>query len=174
MAWVKLDDHFDEHPKIARLDNDALALFVCGLAYCNRNLTDGFIPFQVGRGQLRYCNGGTDKAIDQLETVGCWEPRDGGWYVHDYDDYQMSREQVLAERERGKSRAAKSYSLRPKRSSTEDTAKIQRSSSDSSAVLRVIPSPVPDSRIQNPESNKDSPSYPPGGESARVIQDSDF
>lgn len=108
MPWVKLDDHFDEHPKIARLDDHALALFVCGLAYCNRNLTDGFIPSQVGLGQLRFCDGNTTPAIRQLETVGMWEKKDGGWQVHDFPEYQPSREAVLKERATDAGRKAES------------------------------------------------------------------
>jgi len=49
MPWVRLDDHFDENPKIASVGPLGLALWVTGLAYCNRNLTDGFIPWGVAR-----------------------------------------------------------------------------------------------------------------------------
>lgn len=72
MTWVRLDDEFGEHPKIAALSDSALALFVTGLAYCNRNLTDGFIPHPVGHGQLRYCDGNTAPPIAELEAAGLW------------------------------------------------------------------------------------------------------
>jgi hypothetical protein len=108
MTWVKLDDGFAEHVKMSRLSNDALALWVVGLAYCNRNLTDGFIPSQVGLGQLRYCNGNTVPAIRELEDTGCWIETDGGWQVHDFHDYQPTKESVLAERAAAKERKRKS------------------------------------------------------------------
>jgi hypothetical protein len=44
MTWFKLEDGFPEHRKIAQAGGDAGWLFVCGLAYCARNLTDGLIP----------------------------------------------------------------------------------------------------------------------------------
>lgn len=102
MVWVRLDDRFDEHPKVAQLSDSAVALFVAGLAYCNRNLTDGFIPHQVGLGQLRYCGGNAVPAIRELERVGLWQETQGGWHVHDYAKYQPSRDDV--ERDRANTR----------------------------------------------------------------------
>lgn len=112
MTWVRLDDSFPEHPKIARLGDTALAMFVVGLAYCNRNLTDGFIPNQVGLGQLRYCDGNPVPAIRELEKVGCWDKVPGGWQVHDYFDYQPSRESVLKDREKERLKKRKQRSPR--------------------------------------------------------------
>ena len=47
--WLsgRLDDGFPEHPKVQQVGGDAAWLHVCALAYCNRNLTDGFIAAQV-------------------------------------------------------------------------------------------------------------------------------
>jgi len=98
MGWVKLDDGFAEHPKIAAMSDAALALWVTSLAYCNRNLTDGFVPHAVGHGQLRYSEGNPVPAIRELEALGSWEAVEGGWKVHDYEDFQPSREGVLATR----------------------------------------------------------------------------
>ena len=54
MAWVKIDDHFDEHPKIAQAGPLAVAVWLAGLAYCNRNLTDGFIPWSKAQGLVSW------------------------------------------------------------------------------------------------------------------------
>src|SRR5262245_52222748 len=106
MPWVRIDDAFTEHPKVSRLSDSAVALFVAGLCYCNRNLTDGFIPSQVGLGQLRYCDGNAVPVISELEEAGLWEANReanrSGWWVHDYENYQPSRAEVLAEREHKK------------------------------------------------------------------------
>lgn len=104
MVWVRIDDHFDEHPKIVGLDDHAFALFVSGLAYCNRNLTDGFIPTGVGLGKLRYCGGKQKSAASGLVTAGLWAVVDGGWQVHDFGEYQPTKQQV--EDERAKKQAA--------------------------------------------------------------------
>jgi hypothetical protein len=138
MTWVKLDDAFAEHPKIARLSDSALALFVVGLAYCNRNLTDGFIPRQVGIGQLRYCDGNTVPPIRELERGGVWEAVPGGWQVHDFDHYQPSRESVLAEREAARERMR---NLRSGRSSKDVHPNIDRSSTTPVPVPKEQPAP---------------------------------
>jgi hypothetical protein len=49
MTWVKIDDGFADHPKVIEAGPMASWLFLCGLTYCSRQLTDGFIP----AGQLR-------------------------------------------------------------------------------------------------------------------------
>jgi hypothetical protein len=50
MPWVKIDDHFDEHPKLAAVGPVGWGVWLAGLAYCNRNLTDGFIPHAIAEG----------------------------------------------------------------------------------------------------------------------------
>lgn len=97
MAWVRIDDGFDEHPKIASLDERAVAVFVFGLCYCNRNLTDGFIPASYGRRV-------SARGVKVLEGCGLWERVEGGWRVHDYKDYQPTKESVMKERERNAER----------------------------------------------------------------------
>jgi hypothetical protein len=50
MPWVRVDDHFNEHPKMAAVGPVGWGVWLAGLAYCNRNLTDGFIPYSVAEG----------------------------------------------------------------------------------------------------------------------------
>lgn len=97
MAWTKLDDHFPDHPKVIAAGPLASWLFVCGLAYCGRLLTDGFIP----SGQIRKLADVEDAhgLARTLVEVGLWERAEGGYRVHDYLDYQPSKEHVLQTRE---------------------------------------------------------------------------
>ena len=105
MTWVRLDDRFDEHPKVVRAGPLGLAMHVAALCYCNRNLTDGFIPLSTAR-RLLDLDGSDQKAskslanwydiATRLVAVGLWEVADGGWKIHDYLDFQPSKEQVLA------------------------------------------------------------------------------
>lgn len=92
MPWVKLDDNFPDHPKITQAGPLAGWLFVCGLAYCNRLLTDGYIP----AGQVRKLADVDDPLAlaGRLVDAGLWEVADGGYRVHDYLDYQPSREKA--------------------------------------------------------------------------------
>jgi hypothetical protein len=97
MPWVKLDDQFADHPKIVACGPLASWLYVCGLGYCCRLLTDGFIP----EGQVRKLADVEDAKglAENLVEVNLWERCDGGYRVHDYHDYQPTREKALAIRE---------------------------------------------------------------------------
>jgi hypothetical protein len=44
MTWAKLDDHFFEHPKAIAAGPMACLLYIGGLTYANRFLTDGHFP----------------------------------------------------------------------------------------------------------------------------------
>lgn len=120
MPWVKIDDHFSEHPKHAMVGPLGWGVWLAGLAYCNRALTDGFIPRSVARTlasfevvdregrvwKLSRTSGMTGHDIDAdwviglLVEAGLWEEVPGGYRVHDYLDYQPSRDDVLREREK--------------------------------------------------------------------------
>lgn len=96
MPWVKLDDSFDEHPKIDALSDAAFRLHVAGLCYSARNLSDGHIP-SVRAPRLTV----TAKArhIAELVTAGVWDAVDDGYMIHDFLEYQRARTDVLSERE---------------------------------------------------------------------------
>jgi hypothetical protein len=142
MVWVRLDDHFDEHPKIAAVGPLGLALWVSALAYCNRNLTDGFVPTSVARTlvcwQVTSPTGATwdisithmvdvhgsgedvdsDMVLDQLVAVGLLDEVPGGYRIHDYAEYQPSKEAVRGDRDAAKERmrkvrGARSAGVRP-------------------------------------------------------------
>ena len=44
MTWVRLDDGFAQHPKLLSVGALGVAMQVAALCYCNRYLTDGFVP----------------------------------------------------------------------------------------------------------------------------------
>lgn len=105
MPWVNLDDHFAEHPKNFALSDAAWRLHVSGICYCNIHLTDGLIdaakvPTLVPRFRR--------VALAELVDRGIWSPLLGGaaYEVHDFLQWNRSREQVLAEKER-KSKAGR-------------------------------------------------------------------
>lgn len=96
MPWVKLDDQFTEHPKVVEAGPLAAWLYVCGLTYCARQLTDGFVPTAQLRRLLPSAS--VVKLADRLVEVRLWEPASGGYRVHDYLIYNPSRQQTLATR----------------------------------------------------------------------------
>jgi hypothetical protein len=100
MTWVKLDDNFADHPAIAPLSDAAFRLHVAALCYCARYLTDGLVPEAFVDSRRR-------KAAAELVSRGRWRTEVDGWRIHDYLDYQESREKVEARREKVKQRVSK-------------------------------------------------------------------
>ena len=121
MTWVKLEDRFDEDPRVVAAGPLGVALYVAGLAYCNRNLTDGFVPTSMARrlvdwggdgmtaahledGTILVAHAGKpvpvswQYAIDLVVVAGLWTVTDGGYLVVDYLENQPSKAAVLARR----------------------------------------------------------------------------
>src|SRR5437879_2331970 len=96
MVWARIEDQFADHPKVVAAGPLAAWLYVCGLTYSNRFLTDGFIP----DGQVRKLADvpSPRKLATTLVRVGLWEPAEGGFRIHDFFDYNPSAEEVLAKR----------------------------------------------------------------------------
>lgn len=70
MPWVRLEDNFPEHSKIAGLSAHAFRLHVEALCYCARNLTDGYISEDA----LKRFTGARRSAgrVAELVEAGCW------------------------------------------------------------------------------------------------------
>lgn len=102
MAWVRLDDGFPDHPKAVQAGPMACWLFVCGIAYANRYLTDGFVPERQLPRLIEAKKPGALAAV--LVEVGLWEIVEGGFRIHDYLDYQPSAEKVKHEQELNRKR----------------------------------------------------------------------
>lgn len=102
MPWVKLDDRFPSHRKVALLPDRAFRLHVSAICWCAENLTDG----RIAERELPLIAKvrGIKSAAKELETAGLWDRIEGGWEIHDYLDYNPSREQVLAERKKNAER----------------------------------------------------------------------
>lgn len=98
MSWARVDDQFADHPKVMAAGPLASWLYVCGLAYCARLLTDGFIPSGQVRKLADVENAGA--LADRLVTVGLWERHTGGYRVHDFHDHNPTRDEVLRLRDR--------------------------------------------------------------------------
>lgn len=87
---MRLDDRFPDHPKVDALSNGAFRLHVRALCYCSEHLTDGRVPHGMAR---RF---GSLKCIGELMTQGLWTDKEDGYYIHDYLDYNPSKERVLS------------------------------------------------------------------------------
>ncbi|MFZ3546024.1 hypothetical protein ACODT3_10600 [Streptomyces sp. 4.24] len=97
MPWVRLDDRFPSHRKVALLSDRAFRLHVTALCWSSENLTEGLIRDKELAVVARIR--GLKGVAKELEDAKLWDRTEDGWVIHDYLVYQFSREQVLAERE---------------------------------------------------------------------------
>jgi hypothetical protein len=92
MSRLLIDPALPTGPKLATASDTAKLLHFLGLCYAASALSDGFVPEGVARKLTQASYRQFTQAIEHLSTVqpGCahpsWERRDGGWFLHDYDD----------------------------------------------------------------------------------------
>jgi hypothetical protein len=95
-VWLRIDDGFADHPKIEALSSDGLRAHLKGMCYCARYLTDGKVPATVARRMA------DPSVLDELQRVGrddekgrpgLWEEKDGYFVIHDFLDFNPSREE---------------------------------------------------------------------------------
>jgi hypothetical protein len=94
MPWAKLDDGMHSHPKFMRVSLGATGVWAIGLSYAADYMTDGYVPRAVIAGR-------DDAALafaDELVEAGLWDAADRGWTIHDYLEFNPSREFVIADR----------------------------------------------------------------------------
>lgn len=106
MGWVKLDDQFSRHPKVLQAGPLSGWLHVCALNYCAQYLTDGFIPKSAVNGLADFTHEDIGQSsyvgmdfVPALLKSGMWIEVDGGYQIHDYLDYNPSREDVQKKRQ---------------------------------------------------------------------------
>lgn len=112
MGWVRLDDNFADHPKVIGLSDTAFRLFITGLCYSNRQLTDGLIPYQMVNA---WVGDNPEKPSDELEDQNLWERVDKGFMIRSYDEYQPTRDEVEKKRGQAKERLARYRETQKKR-----------------------------------------------------------
>lgn len=105
MPWLRLDDQYDDHPKVVAAGNDGELLDVRAMLFCARRGTDGFVPYT----QLPALSRGLPKVravTARLVEVGRWhdDPDSGGWWVHDFLTYNPPASDQEAEREAARER----------------------------------------------------------------------
>lgn len=136
MSWVRIDDNAMDHPKILALTDGAFRLWVQGLAYCHKYLTDGFISELALKGLRSY----SSFRRHLLLTAGLWEATPAGIQVHDFLQWNDSRDHVTSAREQARERMRK---LRHgSRELTHDVrANVTANVRDSSSHERSRPTP---------------------------------
>jgi len=148
---LDVDDLYPEHPKLLGLGTwceVAGWLNLAGLAWCKRYLTDGRIPraavwrLASFRGMAIDGEPVTPEAVaGRLVDAGLWRELGVFYVIHDYLEYQESRETVLQRRAADRDRKRKP-------SNTHDSRAFQPDSDRNPAGVRPdsdspLPPPLP-------------------------------
>ncbi|MFB7866969.1 hypothetical protein [Streptomyces sp. NPDC056069] len=135
MPWVRLDDRFPTHRKVALLSDRAFRLYVSALCWSSENLTEGRILEKelplVARVR------GHKAAAAELESAGLWDRAEVGWVIHDFLVYNPDRARVQADRQ---ANAARQQAFRDRKKAEKEAAR----SGDSNAQRNGV-TPDPDS-----------------------------
>jgi len=130
MPWGKLDDSLYDHPKLdalGKLRLPCVGLWAVAISWSNRRLTDGHIPLD----RIRLL-GGTRGQAEALVAAGLFDQDDEGYRIHDFGDFNDTRDAVLVRRAAAAERQRQSRVSR-EQSHGESHRKSQRDShSDSS------------------------------------------
>lgn len=92
MAWVRVETSVPRHHKFLKAGPAPSWLWLCGLAYCQEGLTNGFIPFEAL--PMLGVPKSAHRLAAALVSCGLWETADGGWRIHDYLEHNRSSEEV--------------------------------------------------------------------------------
>lgn len=144
MAWARIDDSILDHPKILEAGEDARDLLIASIIWCNRHLTDGRIP-KAALPVLSQKKT-VKKNAEALVRVGLWEDHGSYWQVHDYLDWNPSREEVEKQRAASAERMRKSRARRRGDRATNATVAAQHtrnSAATNSASYGGVAAPTP-------------------------------
>lgn len=97
MTWGRLDDQMYAHPKVRRalnIEPASIALFAMAISWSAGHEQDGHVPEEAMQ-MLYPAAKKRKKALDVLDEVGLIQRNgDGGYVIHDYLDYNLSRDQL--------------------------------------------------------------------------------
>jgi hypothetical protein len=84
---ARLDTGWHVNPKVLQAGAHGMALHAWSISYCDHALSDGFIPAKAWPSFLA-------AGVRTLLRLGLWSAAEGGYRLHDYLDYNRSRDQV--------------------------------------------------------------------------------
>lgn len=86
--YVRVSVGIVEHPKMLRVPRAHRWAWIELLTYCKRNMTDGFVAESVAEHMLN------DEELLSLRFSGLLDAVDGGYSIHDFLDWNPSREHI--------------------------------------------------------------------------------
>lgn len=117
MSWARFDDQFHSGRKIRRAwkrDPSSVGLYAMAITYCCAHHTDGEVPEEFVDDQFKRPRD-MEAAVGALVDAGLWVPVDGGWCIPDFLEYNESRADWEAKRERNAANGRRGGEAKSKR-----------------------------------------------------------
>lgn len=159
--WVKVDDGFPEHDKVLEAarhlgGNGAarvITIWLVGMCYCNRNLTDGVVRDAIVRTWTFYDRRPLDVANVMAMEMPNKRPGllvrvEGGFKFHDYEHYQPSADEVKEKRAKDRERKRKGKPARLPNGIHADSARNPQDETADSSVPGPDPGLSIDTHVQ--------------------------
>lgn len=102
MAWFNADDKMHSHPKMRAAGLEAIGLWTLAGTYCTDYLTDGAVPAWFVDSWPK-----GKQLAGKLIKAGLWEADGEDFQFLSWGEYQRTKEQVLAAKEKAAERKAK-------------------------------------------------------------------
>lgn len=175
MAWARIDDKFLDNPKVRKAGKEATYLYLSGLVYSSSQLTEGFISDEaLGLVAFKGFIRNEQTHADKLVECGLWDRVDGGYQIHDYLEYNPTKEEI--EQARAKRSTAGSVGAQARwqndskphakpianamRIACDTDAIPMRSSCDSDGISPSHPIPIPNPLKEQEAAAAVSESFP--------------
>jgi hypothetical protein len=168
MAWVRFDDSYREHPKIVYAGRQAREIHEAMIFYSARNLTDGLIhenqiPVLAAYSEVKDWRAALKRLmviVDGFDDPLVHAEPDGWYRLHDYHDYQPTKQEVVEERDRikiarseaGKRGMESRWGHNKPDNKRDNKTPVCYNKTITNGYQTDNPGPVPESRIPNPDS----------------------
>jgi hypothetical protein len=105
VKWIRLDTSIFDNPKFLYLKEEkqfrAIVAHIEAMCYSGRHGLAGFVPRAALRGL-----GLARKDAEKLVSEHLWTPAPGGYQINDWNDYQLTSEEIENRRKRAQTAAA--------------------------------------------------------------------
>lgn len=171
MSWLRIDDVFEDHAKVAPLSDAAHRLWMRAACWCKKaqNLhTNGFVPEVMLPTIARLPAPKARRLAQELVAAkgggifehGLWEPKDGGWQFHDWAAYQPPEgPPAKSKSESGRIGGIRSAQVRKERNGTAQPPKQNAEASESASEADTF---EPDPEATSKHSEAPGPGPVPG------------
>lgn len=142
MVWAKLDDGCVDHPKWSLIEDryyhECLGLWTEALVWCCKHRTDGLVPFPLPFGRKMNAKRRQSR-WELLVNAGLVDRQSNekGYKMHDFLDYQPSRQKAEKSLEKTRNRVRKH-----RKKKADVTADVTRYSDEGVTVVKLDPGPT--------------------------------